>query len=372
MKKKQFLLFLITITLFSCESGRRNNVAISDINTDFPSPEKLELKPFKIYDVNSYGPCIIDDSVLWHFEETNNHFGTCYNLNTGEKISTIASKGKASYELIQSPNVIFSGDSVQFHTSLTSSNGSIKTFAKKDIINNIPMGERNFSLVTPPQRINIGQMIKLSNGSVLTTICPVNKVFDLNKTETNKKNIVIINDNGIKAYNTINYKSHNIKQSTDYKGPSEVTAKDQIKMSYANGLIATKGCDIAVLTADMQFILYTLDLKNGNVINEKRYTEMQGIFIETTNAMNLAIVDIKSTDKYIFNVVRGYFSIEDKESRTTRESIFVFDWKLNPIKRFDLPNEKGGYYTLSNDCEAVYYCIDGEDGLTLLKANLNL
>ncbi len=55
-----------------------------------------------------------------------------------------------------------------------------------------------------------------------------------------------------------------------------------------------------------------------------------------------------------------------------KEAIFVFDWQLNPIKKFDLPDRKNGYYGLSNNGRSVYFCEFNEDGLTLYKADLNI
>ena len=70
--------------------------------------------------------------------------------------------------------------------------------------------------------------------------------------------------------------------------------------------------------------------------------------------------------------VKGYFSEEDKDSKLMKEAIFVFDWQLNPIKKFDLPDRKNGYYGLSNNGRSVYFCEFNEDGLTLYKADLNI
>ena len=45
----------------------------------------------------------------------------------------------------------------------------IKAFAKKDIIDNIPMGERKYSVVIVPDSIWVRRMVKLPNGFVLAT-----------------------------------------------------------------------------------------------------------------------------------------------------------------------------------------------------------
>ena len=70
--------------------------------------------------------------------------------------------------------------------------------------------------------------------------------------------------------------------------------------------------------------------------------------------------------------VRGFFNEKDEELRQFSEAIFVFDWELNPIKKFDLPYRKNGYYTVSNDGSAVYFRESNEDGLSLYKADLNI
>ena len=94
--------------------------------------------------------------------------------------------------------------------------------------------------------------------------------------------------------------------------------------------------------------------------------------LSTTNDKHIEIESIKLNDKYILCDVRGYSSEEDKDSKQYKEAIFVFDWDLNPIKKFDLPNRKNGYYRLSNDGSSVYFCEFTEDGLVLSKADLNI
>lgn len=95
------------------------------------------------------------------------------------------------------------GDSIQLYTRPN----TIKTFAKKDIVENMPMGERRFSVVTAPDSINVRRMIKLPNGSVLATI--QNNIFSFvhQKYDINKNSITIFNDNEVKAYETIKYDS---------------------------------------------------------------------------------------------------------------------------------------------------------------------
>ena len=74
----------------------------------------------------------------------------------------------------------------------------------------------------------------------------------------------------------------------------------------------------------------------------------------------------------------GYFNAEDKEYEVYKEAIFVFDWNLNPIKRFDLPDlGPKGYFSISNDARSVYfndYAAEEDEffKLALHKADLEL
>lgn len=374
--KTQFLLLLISISFFSCNSAIKNQAtSISDIDTDFPITEELEFTPFNKFDILEIGGCMIDDSILWFVrrEENDDDFGSCYNLNIGEKLSIIASKGRAANELIELEDFQIIGDSVQFYAYPN----IIKTFAKKEIIANVPMGERKFSVTIVPDSIWVRRMVKLPNGSVLATIMPALSEFEQAKmNEFNQKSVAIFNNKEANSYETINYESFDLGKA---KG-MELSANDLIKCAYADGCIAIKDNDMAVFSVSHQFILYTFDINSGNVVKEKRYTKIQreevrdetSTSLSTTNDRELEINNIKTNDNYILCDVRESFFDEDKESKQYKEAIFVFDWDLNPVRKFDLPNRKNGCYRLSNDGSSVYFCEFSEDGLILHKANLNI
>ena len=370
----QLLLLLIGLCFFSCNSTVKNRITpISNLDNDFPTVEKLKFETIIKCDILKGGFCTIDDSVLWFIREGEEDFGSCYNLHTGEKLSTIVLKGRAVNELIQLDYFDIIGDSVQLYTDPN----TIKTFAKREIINNVPMGERKYTVTTIPDSIWVRQATKLSNGSVLATIMPALSEFEQVKlNEYNEKSITILNNKEANFYETINYESFDLEKA---KG-LELPANDLIKCAYADGCIAIKDNDMAVFSVSHQFILYTFDIKNGNVVKEKRYTKIQreevrdeiSTSFSTTNDRELEINNIKTNDKYILCDVRESFIEEDKELKLYKNSIYVFDWELNPIKKFDLPDRKNGYYRLSNDGSSVYFCEFTEDGLILYKANLNI
>ena len=367
--RNQFSSILIVTFLLSCNSANNSISSISNIDEDFPVTEKLEFKPFKKYDIFERGGCVIDDSVLWHFERGKQDFGSCYDLNTGEKLAVIASRGNAANELAELEWFNMVGDSVLLYAN----RNTIKTFAIKDIVSNMPAGEREFSVTTSPDSILASRMTKLPNGSALATIRPV-LFYDIGKrNEINKKSVVVFDNNKANAYETITYDSFDIEKA---KG-EQLAANDLIKYAYAQGSIAVKNNDTAVFSVNHQFIMYTFDINNGNVVNEKRYTKIQRkdgkeASFTTINDRNLSIGAMKVTDKYILCGVDGYLSEKDKESGLRKKAIFVFDWNLNPIKKFELPNRKKGYYTISNDCSSLYFCEYNEEGLTLYKADLTI
>lgn len=376
MRTNTRFLLLFSISFWGCTNTVKNQATpISNIDTDFPITEKLEFNPFNKYDILEEGVCVIDDSILWHFKEGEYDLGSCYNINTGEKLSTIASKGRAANEIIQFDGFDVIGDSVLLYTDR---NRTIKAFAKKDIIDNVPMGERQFSVTTAPDSIWVSQMTKLPNGSVLATIQPA--LFEYQKAEQtnviNEKTVAIFNNKEANSYETIKYESFDIEKA---KG-TELAANDLVKYAYSYGSIAIKDNDMAVFSVSDQFILYTFDLKSGNVVNEKRYTKIQRtvggdeafVSFETTNDRQMSIYSVKTNDKYILCSVQGYFSEEDKKAKLYKKAIYIFDWELSPIKKFDLPDRKNGYYIISNDCSVVYFCEYTEDGLILHKANLNI
>ena len=364
--KTQFLLLLIGISFLSCTGTVKNStVCISNMDTDFPITEELEFKPFNKYDILTQGRYVIDDSILWSFERGDHDLGSCYNLHTGKRLSTIASKGRAANEFTALAGFKMIDDSIQFYEGFR----TIKTFAKKDIIDNVPMGERKFSLVTVPDSIWAQEMVKLPNGSVLATI-HLAPFADQEVNEINQKSVALFNGKEAGGYETIKYESFENKEVRS----DEMPINERIKGAYARGSIEIKGNDMAAFSVYNQFILYTLDLKSGNVVNEKRYmTPHAGdTNVSRIDDWSLDIAYMQSNDKYILCAVSEYERDENSLLQRKNKAIFVFDWELNPIKKINLPLMENGYHIISNDCRAVYLCEFAEDGLVLQKADLNL
>lgn len=373
-KEILFLLLLVSIVFGSCNDTAKKSTVL---DTDFPVTKKLEFKPsgelaigvFDEYSVAGSGICVIDGSVLWYVEDGKEDCGACYDLRSGKKLAVIARKGSAENEINELTGFKVTGDAVMLYEG----RNTIKTFAKKDILDNIPVEERKVTVVTAPGNLLVSRMAQFPDGSVIATIRPPFEFEKGKMDEINNKSVAVFDNDEVKAYETIKYDNFDVKKATD----KQIDAHDLIKWTYAQGLIETKGNDMAVFAVSDQFILYTLDLNSGEV-NEKVYsfirrTEEEMSFA-TTNDMILSVQAMKANDKYIVCKVEGYLSEEDKEIESRKEAIFVFDWNLKPIKKFELPEpeEKLGYYTISNDCSSVYFCEYHEEGITLYKADLSI
>lgn len=361
------LSFIIIIILLCSCNGAKNrneeqNSTIMAINADFPTSEDLEFEYFNDYEMLETGYLRITDSALWHFTEmSRTAIGSCYDLNTGEKISTIGTRGKAKYEFVRQPSVLsFIGDSIQFTCFY-----QIKTFSIKDIIENKSLDSRGYSIVDIPSSFAIKSMTKLPDGSIFTRLgSPVGTSQTRN--DLNKNSIVIINGDDVKSYDLgIDYERFGAKEwEMNTGGYKDATYSDDIKNIYATGYERFNDDNIIVLSVLNQFTLYSFDINSGKVLKEKTYTipeESGGGYPE--NNLRLSISgDMKADSKYIYCPVEGYFSEKDKKNKKRRTSIFIFDWDLNPIKRFNLPYTKNETIIISEDCKSVYAVIDKDNG----------
>lgn len=392
MNKNIILILLAMIIInISCSGAPKKNdskISISDINTDFSNSETLKLSHFRDY-MNIYGGITcFDDSVIWANSGSTYNIGYCYDLNTGKKLSTIADIGKAAYEFTRHPNLYYDNDYIHAYYE-SGSKHYIKSFSKKDIIENKPMNERNFSVVTVPDSICVFRATKLPNGSILVNIEPTKySPLFYRKYKFNTNSVAVINSEEANSYETIDYKSFNSEkdESTEKFNLDEVVENaklcDKIKMSYAQGEFCAKGSEIVAFTMYNQFILYTFDINTGKVLNEKRYTEALDDEIPssfmTINSMKQKITKIKANDKHIVCLVKGFFSEKDKVAKIYKEAIFVFDWDLNPIKRFNLPDspslphDESIKNIISADGKTLYQCHYHSEGITVSKASLEV
>lgn len=386
MRKKiiqSFLASLISFFLFSCNNTSK--FPLSNVDTDFAVAEQLDFqlyKQLKVMQDNFMDDLIttcninvVDDSVLWYveaFDERVDDTYICYNLNTGEPLAATTSLGMSAEEMEWVTGFKIAGDSVYFYEGRKN---TIKTFLKQEIVRNVPVEDRKVSVTTFPDSVWVSRMTKLPNGSVIATIRPPFEFEKNNVKEINKNSVVVWNNQEMKGYQTIDYTSFDVKK----RKRTDIPANDLIKWTYAQGFIETRGNDLAVIASSDQFMLYTFDVTTGKVLNEKRYTPVEYSNEEfcflSTNDMQQSILALQANDEYIVCKVGGYFNAEDKEYEVYQEAIFVFDWNLNPIKRFDLPDlGQKGYFSISNDARSVYFNdFSGEMfTLTLYRADLKL
>ncbi|WP_270517276.1 hypothetical protein [Sanguibacteroides sp. AM78-02pH3A] len=366
---------------------------------DFTVVEKVELKPFKTYDgLKAWHTWIIDGSLLYVIDHDPKYdLGTCYDFNTGKKLSVLAKHGKAPYELsdyISYKTIHVTKDFIVFVPAETmlktvsrkavyTRENAIKVFAKKDMINNVPVKDRKVIIPAFPDSVWVEQATILPNGAIVAIMPPpapdLQKLEKDARTGMEKKTLMVLGQKGVTYRETL--PGDGFPEYNPSLG-SKFTPYVTMKRSNARGLFRTRGNDMAVFAVDGQFMLYTFDVTTGKVVNEKRYTPVQYANEEfcflSTNDMRQSILAMEANDSYIVCKVGGYFNAEDKEYEVYKEAIFVFDWNLNPIKRFDLPDlGPKGYFSISNDARSVYfndYAAEEDEffKLTLHKADLAL
>lgn len=385
----QILLLFVAIPLLS-SSGEGDPTPLSDFNKDFPTAEKIEFKYFNKY---NFQPNVrsrasfADESTLWLMVEAEKRIGLCFDLKTGKELGVIAYKGEGLNQFLGLGKVIFEGDSIQLYSSMR----EIKTFAKKDIIENKPLEKRKFSYRLAPDKMRVGTLHKLPNGSILTTLISRGRTFDSGiggtynqddiprplvpgvDSEFNKKSVAIFNSHKANSYETIDYDRFCYSTIKEYN----VLQKDkieEIKGVYAYSHIGTKG-NKAVFVTRSHPILYTFDLNRGKVIKEKIYSN---IILQDTDKNDgrprFRTHSIKCNDKYIICIVDGYLSKENVKNRIWDDTaILVYDWDLNPVKRINLDSRKSAFrYFISEDCSTVYLWEETDKGISLSKADLNL
>lgn len=396
MKKRyRFLWLLFGIFIFDSHLAVCSSPPTRlNMNTDFTVVEKVELKPFKTYDgLKAWHTWIIDGSLLYVIDHDPwNDLGTCYDFDTGKKLSVLAKHGKAPYELsdkISYKTIHVTKDFIVFVPAKTIAKtvsnkyipvreNAIKVFAKKDMINNVPVKDRKVIIPAFPDSVWVEQATILPNGAIVAIMPPpapdLQKLEKDARTGMEKKTLMVLGQKGVTYHETL--PGDGFPEYNPSLG-SKFTPYVTMKRSNARGLFRTRGNDMAVFAVDGQFMLYTFDFNSGKVKNVKRYTDILPLNggNEVGNDMGLRVVCLEVTDNHIFCLVSGYFSEADKQSKTDRSAVFVFDWNLKPIKKFELPKLTKGYYTIPMDGSAVYFKqVDKEnDKNTLLyKADLKI
>lgn len=371
--KQTYLAFIWTFVIFA--SCQNNNHPVSDIYKDFPEAETLDFKPSHSY-IADYmeSSCYIRDSTFWVFRDTDNNIGSCYNAHTGKKYSSVAAKGNLQNQIQDLEGFHICDNSVFIRTDYK----TIKIFSKKDILNDTPLEERECSVTQIPDSLYISQAIPLADGYFLATLRPALFKHEKVKNCDNSNSVTLFNSQAVRYFQTIDHSSFNIGKAS----PNETKAKNLIQWAYAQGNIKAKDNNIAVFTVNDQFILYTLDLKTGNVLHEKRYTEIQRdgntMSFSTTNFLKLRIRHIATNARYIACQIEGYFNKEDVKANTFKQAICIFDWNLQPLKRIDLPTDTRdnyfSHYQIADDCSAIYFLKFNEEShyLKTFKADLNL
>lgn len=380
MKKLFLLPLLILPFLLSCNGSRKNANSNEprNIYEDFSALEKLDFKHFNNYEIvtNTVVKCMVEDTLLWVISlNPMNNFGTCLNLNTGEEYSTIMNMGRASNEFLDFYNAFLTRDSIH----VISGDNQVKTFAKKDVVERIPLGERYFSHITPPKSKYVQYISPAADGSYIGTLAnnktshTISSGFAISASpfphndDFTSESLFLLNKDSVISYESIDYDSFGFDISeSDRK-------KACLKHAYANSSYDLHSDGRAVFALKKIPVIYIYDFESKKVVAEKRYGNFNIENDYLCNDMAISSTSIKCTDKYIYCSFNAYLSDEDIKTETKKGVLLVYDWDLNPVKMFEVPELE--FYNncyISEDGTAAYYMKEVEEGFELQKAELDI
>lgn len=363
MKKSLFL--LVVIFLIGCgPSIKHIDGIVSNIEKDFPVTEKLDFHKFAGFPITETGFSVIKDSTLWLMSfESNNTVGTCYHLYNGEKIADVAFMGRAQNEISSLDIFQILDDVVAIQSGYL-----LKMFDTQQILDNVPMEDRHVSIVNVPDSMPCRYMWKLPNStSVIATLDVEMRGANLS---VSKIPMIVLDGKNIRSFQTFDTDSF----GWDVDDDTKKAALKLVQREFAQGEMVFRKDSVGAHFMNGQFVFYTFDVNQGTVLNEKRYTEVgcSDDGSRLTNEQGLSVVWAKASSQHIVCLVKGYLTTADREAKLSKTALYVFDWNLNPLKKFDLSPIERGYYVVDEELKNVYSCEFDEGGLTLNKAPLVL
>lgn len=345
--KKKFLPFLFLAV--SCTSYTKD---VHDIDKDFPTTDTLSFEPIKTFNIDQE---VIDftvmDSAVFIVEMGSENFGHCYNINTGEVISTLVSKGSAQNELIKNPlsGIRIKDGNVYF----SNQGGVIKKFSTNEILTK-PLGERKVDIISPPNEVATMSYIETGNNELFGTPLP-NMNDDFYRYFISVKDSVIYLE----------------KLNEKYKASKNITDKNLSQAPIIS--CAFENYNNKVVTADYGMMLQIVDLKKRIIENERFYNKIEVDGKGRLKSNEFTVANVKCNEKYIyFRTIRSDFS-KTTDKDVYNMYVYVFDWNLNPVKKYFAGafNYKKTRNNISHDGNNYYYMtVSDEDKQVLYKAEI--
>lgn len=350
--KKNLTIFLLLLIGCSPKNEKADTQPYSDMDVDFPVEKTIKVEPtlrqtFNIEDDISL--IMVKEPLILIFDNNKDILGYCYDINSGEKLKPIASFGEANHEIIpgwgarSNPPMQICGDSLEFTDNVS---GTIKTFALNDIATKY-LGDRPFSTFKMNDTLKTITYQKINT----STVVGAHNIFPPQDTDSSR--FFILDQNQLSYFGVLSDKLFNSNREVD------ITKKrEQLRpiFAYHNDKVVTAN--------NYGVFLNTIDVKNKTVVKERIYTPMK-ITIDERGVVQIGgypsgykTISIYCDEQHIY--YHAWKSNDDKEKQNfgvpAEIYVLVYDWDLNPIKRYYVGSYIYGEYQsyLSVDKKILY------------------
>ena len=348
-------LILILLFIVSCTSNsKQDGIIIHDLDKDFPTTENISFSPIQSFEIMSQIlNFAVKDSSMFMLERNTNDFGHCYNINSGKVISTLIGKGRAQNEMANVIGIELHGDSIMFKPSFFLER--IKIFATKDILTK-PMGDRKCSTVEIPDSLTSFNFIRIEK----------DKLFGLYENRFDDRNEIFftLDDKGASLFGEIKKELFEDELSnSDMRSHTN----NELFINYKNKIVASRGNGL---------LLEVIDVNNNTTDFSRYYNKIKvktkGAYtsISATGALSaFSLIDISCDAKNIYCLSHEGINDEDEFGLF----VYVFDWELNPVKKYELQSSHSDTYCqyyLSEDGKSIYYLTIEDEKQELFMAEI--
>lgn len=343
---------LLCLFLFaSCASTEELAIEFQDLERDFPKSEVLapEVKGnYELYDFPR--SMIIKDSLIFIQENTPTNFGRCFHIESGKELTTIINKGKANFEMLHVDKLKLWGDSI----AAISGNHprALKIYSINDILNVNHNTQREFILPDTTAGFSFDM---IGDNSIVGISSIIDKKYD--------EKYYISNGDSVTFFGKV---SDKLIQSNLELSNSDKRGACFSQFTLHNGKV------VAMTGSALQ--LEVIDVKTCKIEKQRFYNRIE-LYIEKSEASvmmqgrtKLTGRAVAANDKHIFVIC---LNVIDSEKEIYDTSLLVFDWELNPVKKYVI-NEKLYPFYFSEGCDFLYALQESEnkEQHTLLKYTL--
>lgn len=337
--RKYFLPFLLILASCASSDTKQIEVVIHDIDVDFPTADTITIpsSPIQTFYINSLiGSIHIKDSVIYIRDINPINLGSCYSLNSGNKLSTMINRGNAANEM-QFANFEIIGDSVIF---INERDRIIKTFSINDILTK-PMGNRGFSQIRIPDSIQAPQLIKERGDKIFGVYTGTKNNLD--------KMYFTIDGNGVSFFGEIR---------EELFEPRDENILTVVKMSPIFHFMRMCNYGDKNIVANCEGIsIQIVDSNKKTIDYERHYNKYEVKEPNVHPKSNYGTYSVHCNNEYVFCKVSKRNKVKSKAEgvRIDDNYILVFDWKLNPVKKYYFSLTEDLYrMKISDDCKTFY------------------